>query len=218
MKNLIRLLCALSLLSLGAVSAKKKAKRSETPGKFSECLKLKTEKEKADCILAEVKKDSGGWLVGEVSKSPINDAPSVQAILIADKGGGRMSIGCYEGQLYVNFDLNMYLSTLNQYFYPIIYRVDSEPAVDCTGEEYPQKCYGWALSSGSNAAGIWGNPDEFIQEIKDAKKLTVRLSNHSGDQKTAIFTLKEVLPTFEKIKGLCGVGGPEKTTEGETTP
>jgi hypothetical protein len=85
MKNLIRLLCALSLLSLGAVSAKKKPSGQRRRVSFR-VPQAQDRKRKADCILAEVKKDSGGWLVGEVSKSPINDAPSVQAILIADKG------------------------------------------------------------------------------------------------------------------------------------
>lgn len=217
MRILARVVCAVLLVGLCGISAKKKPKDSDKLGEYAECFKLKDKKAQSDCVLSKLDKASR-WIIGDVTKSPINDAPSVLAMLISDKGGSVMTIGCYEGQLYVNFDLNMFLSTLNQYFYPIIYRVDSEPAVDCTGEEYPQKCYGWALSSGSNAAGIWGNPDEFIQEIKDAKKLTVRVSNHSGEQKTAIFTLKDVLPTYEKIKGLCGVGETGKTTEGESTP
>lgn len=219
MKTLCHSLFALLLISLCTIDAKKKAKEPEKADKVSKCLKLKDKKAQTDCLVAAFSSRPGEWSIGPVSKSPINDAPSVRAAMRSETGTSEMAIGCYEGQLYVNFDMSMYLSTMNRYFYPIIYRVDSEPAVDCTSESPEQKCYSWALSSGSTAAGIWGNPDEFVQEIKDAKKLTVRVSNVSGDQKTAIFSMKDVLPTFEKIKSLCVFNeSAEKEKEGESSP
>ena len=209
------LFCA--LIVCANADAKKKAKGGENADKISECLKLKGEKAKTDCLVSIYTPKAGEWIFSDVTKSPINDAPTVSATLRSDTGASQLVIGCYEGSLYTYADLNLYVSTMRD-LPPIVYRIDSEPAIDCTADDPPAQCYKWGISAGNNAVGIWGTPDEFIQEIKDAKKLTVRLSNHSGDQKTAIFTLKEVLPTFEKIKGLCGVGGPEKTTEGETTP
>lgn len=217
MKRTMLALCLLAITGDGVFSkAKPNAKNSD---KVSKCLKLKGEKAKTDCLNAIYLPRSGEWTFSEVRKSPINDALSAVAVLRSDSGVGEMAIGCYEGQMYVSFDLNLHLSTMNNYFYPIIYRLDSESAVDCTGESPEQKCYGWALSAGNNAAGIWGAQDEFIQEIKGAKKLTVRVSNVSGDQKTAFFTLKDLLPNYEKIKNLCGVSEPSATsTEGEATP
>ena len=69
----------------------------------------------------------------------------------------------------------------------------------------------------NNGAGIWGNSDEFIQEIKGGKKLTVRVHNISGDEKTAVFTLKDVASTYEKVKSICTFAEPA-ATEGEATP
>jgi len=212
MKIITAALCLLVITGEG-VFAKKKAKHSDD--KISKCLKLKGEKAKTDCLVAAVSPVPGEWIFSEVTKSPINDAATVSAQLVGDSPLHVMAIGCYKGSLYVNFSGKMFLSTMNSYFYPIIYRVDSLPAVDCTHDESPPKaCYGWALSSGNNAAGIWGNADEFIDEIKGGSKLTVRLSNHSGEQRTMTFPLKDVAATYEKVKGICTM--PEApATEGE---
>lgn len=194
MKNFIQLLCALSLLSLGAVSAKKKAKY--------------------DLVWSK-------WLFSESEKSPINDSPSVSARSFGDTANfSSMVMGCEEGRFYFFFQPSkIRMSTHNERFYPFIYRVDSQAAIDCTADDYPEKCSKWALRFDGAAVGIWGDAaEEFVEEIKDAKKLTIRVSRISGQQETVTFTLKDVLPTFEKVKGLCGAGEPTKTTKGESAP
>ena len=217
MKTLIRAVCVLLVASLGNVHAKKsKASKAESE-KISKCLKLKGEKVRTDCLVAIYTPQAGEWKFSEVTKSPINDAPTVSASLRSDAGVSEIVMGCYEGKLFTFADLKLYVSSMRNYAPPIVYRIDSEPAIDCTDYEPPAQCSKWEISASSDAVGIWGNPDEFIQEIKDAKKLTVRLSNHSGDQKTAVFTLKDVAATFEKVKSICTFAEPA-ATEGEATP
>jgi len=210
MKIITAALCLLVITGEG-VFAKKKAKHSDD--KISKCLKLKGEKAKTDCLVAAVSPVPGEWTFSEVTKSPINDAATVSAQLVGDSVLHRMTIGCYEGVLYLHFSGKIFLSTLRD-SYPIIYRVDSEPAVDCSGYDLQSKCYPWAVSADNSAAGIWHNADEFIDEIKAGKKLTVRLTNHSGDERTMVFPIEKVAETYAKIKGICAM--PEApATEGE---
>lgn len=215
MKILIRAVCVLFVASLCHVSAKKKNTSKADSEKISKCLKLKGEKARTDCLVAIYTPKAGEWIFSDVTKSPINDAPSVSAIMRSDKGADEMIFGCNEGQLYVVFDLNLYVSTIRDNA-PVIYRVDSLPATDCTDYETPTQCARWSVNAANSAVGIWGDPDEFVQEIKDAKKLTVRVSNVSGSQKTAVFSLKDVAATFEKVKSICAFAEPA-ATEGEVT-
>lgn len=203
--NAARFLSVLFLLSLCAIDAKGKAKSTGKPDPLDECLKLSSKGEKVmlECLSSLYKPKPGVWTFSEVTKSPINDAPSFSASTPSDTGAGSFDMGCHEGQLYILFSLNMYLNSMKSEYYPIIYRVDSEPALDCTIDKIQEKCYRWQLNSARYGAGIWDTPDEFIQEIKDGKKLTVRVHNISGEQRTAVFTLKDVLPTYEKVKSLC---------------
>lgn len=216
MKILIRAVCVLFVASLCSVSAKKNKASKGKADKVSKCLKLKDDRAMAACLDANYPSQVGKWIFSEVTKSPINDAPTVSASLLSDTGFGQIVMGCYEGKLFTFADLKLYVSSMRNYAPPIIYRIDSEPAIDCTDYEPPAQCSKWEISASSDAVGIWGNPDEFIQEIKDAKKLTVRLSNHSGDQKTAVFTIKDVAATFEKVKSICTFTEPA-ATEGEVT-
>ena len=213
MKRTMLALCLLVITGDG-VFAKKKAKHSED--KISKCLKLKGEKAKTDCLVAAVSPVPGEWIFSEIKKSPINDAATVSAQLVGDSVLHRMTIGCYEGVLYLHFSGKMFLSTLRD-SYPIIYRVDSEPAVDCSGDDLQPKCYPWAVSADNTAAGIWHNADDFIDEIKAGKKLTVRLTNHSGDERTMVFPIQKVAETYAKIKGICTTP-PATSAEGEATP
>jgi len=216
MKTLIRAVCVLFVASLCHVSAKKnKASKAESD-KMSKCLKLKNPKAMTDCIVTIYTPQAGEWKFSEVTKSPINDAPSVSAVMRSDKGADEMIFGCNEGQLYAVFDLNLYVSTMRDNA-PVIYRVDSLPAIDCTDYETPTQCARWSVNAANSAVGIWGDPDDFVQEIKDAKKLTMRVSNVSGSQKTAVFSLKDVAATFEKVKSICTFAEPA-ATEGEATP
>lgn len=215
MKTLIRAVCVLVVASLGNVHAKKSKVSKAESDKMSKCLKLKNPKAMTDCIVAIYTPQAGEWKFSEVTKSPINDAPSVSAVMRSDKGADEMIFGCNEGQLYAVFDLNLYVSTMRDNA-PVIYRVDSLPAIDCTDYETPTQCARWSVNAANSAVGIWGDPDEFVQEIKDAKKLTVRVSNVSGSQKTAVFSLKDVAATFEKVKSICTFVEPA-ATEGEVT-
>lgn len=216
MKTLIRAVCVLFVASLCHVSAKKSKVSKANSDKMTACLKLKGEKARVDCLVGIYVPQAGEWRFSEVTKSPINDAPSFSAAMRSDEGIDQFAIGCNEGQLYLIFDLNMYVSTMGDYA-PVIYRVDSLPAVDCTDGSPSVQCAKWAINAGNSAVGIWGDPDEFVQEIKDAKKLTVRVSNVSGSQKTAVFSLKDVAATFEKVKSICTFAEPA-ATEGEATP
>lgn len=210
MKTITAALCLLVITGNG-IFAKKKAK--PTVEKFTKCLKLKSEKAREACLVATVSPVPGEWIFTEVTKSPINDAATVSADLVGDRVLHRMTIGCYEGTLALTFSGNMYLSTMRD-SYPIIYRVDSEPAVDCSHYDPQEKCGAWSLSADSKSAGLWHNADDFIDEIKSGKKLTVRLTNHSGDEKTMVFPIEKVAETYAKIKGICAM--PEApATEGE---
>jgi hypothetical protein len=168
------------------------------------------------------------WYFSEVTYSPINDRPSVSASLPSVTGREEFNIFCDEGKLGVNvWFRDMYISTL-RHFAPVIYRVDSEPAVDCIADNgspgsVAEECYIWSIGADNHSVGIWGIPESFIEAIKDAKKLTVRVSNVSGEQSTAFFLLKDVLPTFEKIKSLCTyeeatTQPTEESTSEEATP
>ena len=216
MKTLIRAVCVLFVASLCHVHAKKKGLSKAQSKKYDKCLALKGKQERIDCLTALLTPGYGEWTFSEVTKSPINDAPSVSAVMRSDKGADEMIFGCNEGQLYAVFDLNLYVSTIRDNA-PVIYRVDSLPAIDCTDYETPTQCARWSVNAANSAVGIWGDPDDFVQEIKDAKKLTVRVSNVSGSQKTAVFSLKDVAATFEKVKSICTFAEPA-ATEGEATP
>lgn len=158
--------------------------------------------------------DWANWIITEGQKSPITDAQSFSARSFGDSEGlSSLVMGCEEGKMYFYIQpTKMRMSTQNEHFYPIIYRVDSQPAVDCTAENYPQICQKWSLRYDGAVVGIWEDPESFIDEIENARKLTIRVSNIRGQQKTVIFRLKDVLPTYAKVRGLCGAGEPVKNT------
>lgn len=182
---------------------------ADVKSELSKCERMKTESAKKKCVEKVVRPFFHPWRFSPVEKSPINDA--ITATANFREGDGEIMLGCSEGSFFMNFSLGVHLNTMNNHYYPIIYRIDSEPAVDCStnGGDNLSECMRWQVSRGGYAVGVWNGEDvaALVEKIGAAKKLTIRAGNVL-EERTVIFNLKNLLRVYDAMKMVCRIDDP----------
>jgi len=154
------------------------------------------------------------WSV-EVSKSAIDDSPSVFAMLLPETqsgtgiGGAEVALllRCAENTTSVILSTTMFMTEESV---PVTIRIGDAPA----------RRSGWTLSSSNKAVGLWSGSEAipFIRSLPDNARLVIRIDER--DRIDAQFNLANVSKVAAQIADACHWPSPggAKAPKGDATP
>jgi len=142
-----------------------------------------------------------GWWGIQYSRADIDDSPQIFAINVSDYGGiyqtdnPSLIVACFEQEPRVVFNTDSFILTeIRSNNIPVTMRIDSDEAVQIN----------WSKLTDNSGAGLFGKAaEDMIRDLRDAKKVFLRLAERNGETHSITIDLAGSTKVFEEVAQTC---------------